>query len=105
MFGIRSSDHAPPVPGCAGRCRSTAVDRWAAVSSVGVRARHFAKIATPESPPGLDTDRVLDELDRPVGEADVHSAGMVAGGRDRLVPIAHPGVLGIGSRARKLVRR
>ena len=63
--------------------RPAAESRCDPADSVRITADDFGLIAAPQGPPGLETDRVLDELDRTIGEAHVDAAGMVAGRGDR----------------------
>ena len=50
------------------------------IALVGVGADHLATRLGPEPPPGHPIDAVLDEFDAAVGEQDVASSGVVAGG-------------------------
>ena len=58
--------------------------------SVGVGADDFALVAGTEPPPGLKADGVFDEFHRPVAEADVDSARVVARGCGRADPARRP---------------
>src|SRR5439155_1282633 len=50
------------------------------VRSILVGGEDLAPSAGAQEPPGLEADRVLDEVDRAIHERDVHAAGVVAGG-------------------------
>ncbi len=65
-----------------------------------IRADDLLAGAGPDRPPGLEVDRILDELHRAVAEGDVDAAGMVARRRDRRSDPAPGRIRDIGGRIR-----
>ena len=61
-------------------------------ASEGIAADDLTAGAGPEGPPGRNGDRVLDELDRAIGEGDMDAPGVVARRRDRRADPAPGGV-------------
>lgn len=50
------------------------------VGKLEIAGDEFSPVATPQGPPDLDIDVRVDEMSRPVGRAQVETAGVSAGG-------------------------